>query len=230
MQRRAPFLLFAAVAAVHLAAIAADATWLERPTKLLLMPALLAAVVLSVLLDRRAWSSRRGVAGVLLIGAAVTASWAGDALLDEPGTLGFVIGLGSFAVAHLVYIAAFVGPLRTRRLPWWAAGALVWLVVLVVVLAPVLGVLLLPVVVYGVVLASTAATATATNPVTAIGALLFLTSDTVLAFRMFWPDFAWSQASLVIMLTYCAGQGLIAFGAIGQLTRAADSGSVSRLP
>ncbi len=246
MQRSAPFFLFVAVSAFHLIAIATDWTAVERPSKLLLMPALLLSVVLAVALDRRPAADRRGILALTLLGGGILASWAGDALLGEPGTTGFLVGLGGFAVAHVLYIALFAGPLRTRRLPWWALGFALWLAVLVATLAPVLGGLLVPVVIYGIVLAGTAATASGTNPITAIGAILFFGSDSLLAFRMFWPDFDWPPASVVIMVLYCAGQGLIAFGAIRQLAErrpapaldgvdagesaGADSATVLRLP
>ncbi|UUT35135.1 lysoplasmalogenase [Microbacterium elymi] len=53
----------------------------------------------------------------------------------------------------------------------------------------------------------------------AIGALLFLASDTLLAFRLFLPDAMPGWTSPVVMLTYTAGQGLIAAGALAALRR-----------
>ncbi|MER1998011.1 MAG: lysoplasmalogenase family protein [Arthrobacter sp.] len=42
--------------------------------------------------------------------------------------------------------------------------------------------------------------------------MLFLASDTVLSFRIFMPDSVPDITSALVMLTYCAGQGLIIAG------------------
>jgi alkenylglycerophosphocholine/alkenylglycerophosphoethanolamine hydrolase len=73
--------------------------------------------------------------------------------------------------------------------------------------------------VYGAVLGLSAATALGTNPTIAVGAGLFLLSDSVLACKLFLPGFGFWQQDLVIMALYCAGQGLIALGLV-RATRA----------
>jgi hypothetical protein len=44
---------------------------------------------------------------------------------------------------------------------------------------------------------------------TALRALLFVCSDSLLACRIFLPDFELAQQDLIIMALYLAGQGLI---------------------
>ncbi len=217
-----PFLLYAVVAAVHLVQIGAGLPDREI-TKPLLMAALLVAVLLVALVTSRTIvRSRRGVIALVLLCAGIAFSLAGDVLLGPV----FLAGLGCFAAAHLAYIALAAGPARSRRLPWWTLVYPAWIAVLCVVLWPNLGDLAIPLVVYGVVLAGTAASTAAVNAITALGGLLFLASDSLLAFRMFWPDFGsafpdpWQD--LVIMILYCLGEGLIAFGVLRRFAGRGD--------
>lgn len=224
MQRRSAALAAAylAIVLVHLVLLAADhpaARW----TKWLLMPVLLAVVVLASTRPANLWAGpqRRGLA---LLAVAITASWAGDVLLG----VSFVVGLAAFAAAHVAYLALFLGPARARRPhPWAAAGYLVWIAVLMPVLWPHLDELALAVAAYAVLLAATATAATGVNGTTGVGGLLFLASDSLLAFRIFYPDFTdlfpdpWQD--LTIMALYCAGQGLMALGVLRRLqVRAAE--------
>ncbi len=210
MQRRAllPFVGYGLVVAVHLVLIGTDGPG-RLVTKWLLMPALLVAVLLVARRGRLVRSR-----AIVLLGAGIVASWAGDVLLG----VSFVVGLGAFAAAHLAYVALFLGPARARRVPWPALLYVVWLAVLVPVLWAHLGSLAPAVVGYGILLAATAATAWAVSSTTGWGALAFLASDTLLAFRLFWPDVTatfpdpWQE--LAIMTLYCLGQGVIAIGVV----------------
>lgn len=200
------FVPFAVVGVVHLATLFAD--WSEGSTvsKLALMPALLLGFLLAL-------PARRGA--VLVIGTiAILFSWLGDALLDTPGDLGFLLGLGSFLLAHIAYLVLFAGPMRRRQVPWPALVYAAWWFALVTVLAPYIGGLLVPVSSYGLVIALAAAAALGTNRIAALGALLFLISDTILAFRLFYPGFEFWQMNFTIMLFYVLGQGLIVVGAV----------------
>lgn len=60
-------------------------------------------VVLLLVTDVTAWN-----AYAVLILAALVASWVGDLSLSYEGRRPFVIGLVSFALAHVMYIAAFI--------------------------------------------------------------------------------------------------------------------------
>ncbi|MEP6481229.1 MAG: lysoplasmalogenase [Rhodoglobus sp.] len=209
MRRIASFVPFIALAVIHIAALACGAQQISGPTKWLLMPAL--AIALFVNLPRR-----RAVVG-LWAGLALLFSWIGDVLLGIPGGIGFIIGLGSFALARATYVVLFRGPLRRHRMPWYALLYVPWWIALLVFLGPHLGDLLVPVGIYGAVLALSAATALGTNRVVAIGTLVFLLSDTVLAFKLFYPSFALVQQDAIIMLGYLSGQGLIVLGTLRQV-------------
>ncbi len=200
-----PFIPYAVVSLVQLVALFAGAVPLASATKPLLMPALL----LALLWGLRTW---RGQV-VLFGGLGILFSWAGDVLLGDPGGIGFLLGLGGFFLAHLAYLVLFLRPLRRRRMPWPALVLVAWWVGLLLVLGPHLGVLFVPVAVYGLVLGLAASAAMGTNRLTATGGVLFLLSDTLLALKLFLPGFALWEADFLIMLLYVLGEGLIILGA-----------------
>jgi len=220
-----PFWIYVAVSLVHLVRIAFSSPGTDV-TKALLMPSLLLAVALVVLVSGRsgfiapfapALGERRRWWGIGLLAAGIVASFLGDLLLG----VSFVVGLGCFALAHVLYVIVFNGPARSQVNRWWSLVYIAVLIALVVVLWPHLGELRPVVVGYGVVLALTAITSTRVNAITAWGGGLFLASDSLLAFRLFYPDFRsifpdpWQD--LLIMGLYCAGEGLIALGVIRRL-------------
>jgi uncharacterized membrane protein YhhN len=199
----APYLL---VGIIHLVALAAGASAVSDFTKPLLMVLLLVAFLFS-LPTLRSELALLGSLGILL-------SWAGDVTLASPGDLGFLVGLGFFLLAHVAYIVLFLRRLRVRRLRPIALVYLGWWVGLVVVLAPHLGPLLVPVAVYGLVLGTMGAVGLSCNRWIAAGGALFVVSDSLLGLNRFLPGFELWQVDLLIMLSYLAAQGLIAFGAI----------------
>jgi len=189
---------------VHLGTLIAGEGAGSTITKVLLMPALLLAVL---------WALRLRLGDLLVFAVlGILFSWAGDALLESPGDIGFLLGLGGFMLAHLAYLVLFLRPLRERRIPWYAAAYALWWVVLVLFLAPHIGPLLVPVAAYGLVLAASSAAALGTNRFSAIGALVFLLSDTILAFKLFLPGWDFYPVDVIIMTLYIGGQGLIAYG------------------
>lgn len=201
------FTPYLVVTIVHLVAIAAGPVELVAATKPLLMPALLVGLVLG-LPERRSPLLLWG-------GLALVFSWLGDVLLQNPGDVGFLIGMGAFGLAHLAYLALYLGPLRTRRVPWWGILlGIAWWAGMVAVLALWLGSLLVPVAVYGLVLGAAAVCALATRPLLAVGAAVFLVSDTLLALDRFLPGFSVLELDLAIMVAYCLGQGLIIAGVV----------------
>ena len=176
-----------------------------RATKLLLMPALALAVLLTA-------RPLRGAVPVLLL-VAIGFSWGGDALLTFPGDWWFVVGLASFLLAHVAYIVLFLRlPARGRRLPAWTIAYAAWYVAFLALLAPHLGGLLAPVALYGLVLGVMAAIAGGLGGVIAVGGALFVVSDSVLALGRFLPGYEFAAHDLVVMSTYLAAQGLIALG------------------
>ncbi|MFP4344141.1 MAG: lysoplasmalogenase [Anaerolineales bacterium] len=142
-------------------------------------------------------------------------STAGDIFLMLPGDR-FLPGLGSFLLAHLAYIAAFtVGrnafPRLLPLLPWVLYGLLIFNL-----LRPHFGRMLLPATIYLVVIlvmAWSALSAWAARPsadalLALAGAVLFVVSDSALAWRRFRHRF--KGADVVVMATYYAAQWLIA--------------------
>lgn len=210
-----PFWIYAVVVVVHLVNIALTSTGNEL-TKALLMPVLLVSVLLVVLWTGRVRGTRAWW-GIALLSLGIIASFLGDVLLGPS----FIIGLACFAAAHILYIALFNGPARVRPVAWWSFAYVAVLVVVLVMLWPYLGELRPILIGYGVVLALTAMTSTRVGGVVAWGGGLFLASDALLAFRLFYPDFSgifpdpWQD--LAIMALYCAGEGLIAFGVVRRL-------------
>lgn len=202
------FVPYAAVSLVHVVALLFEADAVAAPTKLLLMPLLALAVL---------WAGRgtgSGAPFVLLLGA-IAFSWLGDGAGSFfPGAPELPLMLGFFALAHVAYIWLFWRLLAVRPLPWWTVVYALWWIVLVAVLWPLLGGLAIAVAAYGLVLGGTAAAAARCHPLVAWGGALFLTSDSILAFRLFLPDAMPGWTSPLVMLTYCLGQGLIAAGVV----------------
>lgn len=198
------FLPYLVVGGVHLIALATTTGPIVLVSKALLMPALAAAVAVSGGLGSRRLT-------VWLI-AAIGLSWVGDIALNVPGDLGFVVGLGGFLLAHVAYLVLFVRLTGLRRPRAVALVYAVWFVVFLAVLAPSLGVFLAPVVIYGVVLGAMAVAALRLGVLVALGGALFVVSDTVLAIMRFLPDAALPAHDLIVMTTYIAAQGLIAWG------------------
>jgi uncharacterized membrane protein YhhN len=170
---------------------------------------LLALIVAAAALDPAAGADARQHWFV----AALAFSLVGDVLLMLPSDQ-FVGGLSAFFVAHVCYVAGFWshGP---------AAGALLVAVAVTVVVIGLLGRKILgavrvqdralagPVAAYMVVIGAMLATALAVgNPVAAAGAVLFVASDSMIAWDRFVAKVP--NASLLIMVTYHLGQaGLV---------------------
>ena len=216
-----PFLPYAAVSVVHVAALFADHP-IAEPTKLLLMPALaLAAVWATVWPPIR--PSPRGAMALLL--GAVLCSWLGDGaavffpmFADELPMMLLCFGLAHVGYLVLMWRARGVA---VRGFPLWALGYVAAYAVLMVVLLPRTGSLTAPVAVYGLLLVGTAAMASRCGPVIAWGGAWFLVSDGILAFRIFAPELMPDWTSGAVMLTYTLGQGLIVYGVTAALARRA---------
>jgi len=165
---------------------------------------------------------------------AMSFCWLGDVLLmfQSEQQLFFMAGLGSFLIGHVLYIICYRQMRNTERsngllgtqkvrfsLPILLAGT-----GLVVILYPSLGELTLPVMIYALVITLMSLQALfrfgLTNQKSFIfiftGALLFMTSDSLLAINKFLTPFPY--ASLCIMFTYIAAQYFIAEGSIAHHT------------
>jgi uncharacterized membrane protein YhhN len=203
----------ASVAALVVAALLAAGDWVARGRRLrwleyVCKPATMVALIIVALAlspapdagARRWWFV-----------AALAFSLVGDVLLMLPSDL-FVAGLGAFLVGHLCYLAGF-----------WAHGpggraVAVAAVIVVVAVAP-LGFRILkalsrtpplqgPVAAYMAVISAMLATALATGNVGAgVGAALFVSSDTMIAWNRFVRPFR--AADVGIMVTYHLGQAAL---------------------
>lgn len=156
------------------------------------------------------------------LGRALTVSSLGDFLLGVPrlgeldGESLFLLGLGSFLVAHLLYIAMF----RNYRAFSWRRPRVVrvlGVVAILVAFAALLGTLwqslgsmLIPVVAYSLVLSGMgigAMLADLGTPLAGFGAVLFIASDAMIAISKFRNPFPYSEQ--LVWITYYAAQFFI---------------------
>ena len=193
--------VFAAVAAVHLAAQLTGAGVLATATQWLLVPVLAATL----------WSTGFRRRPVLV---ALAFSWLGDSVPSLlAGDTRFLAMVGFFLCAQVGYIAAFLPSWRRsvlRRPP--LLGYLAAFTALLVACAPGAGGLLVPVVVYGLCLALMAVLATGVHPLTALGGAAFFVSDGLIALDAFAGWYSPPVPGFWVMLTYIAGQALITAG------------------
>lgn len=207
--------IYAGLSTANVAGHLADRSWLVVGTKPLLMPVLLAWLVSTAPRTRL----------TRLAAVALGFSWLGDLALMGGGESWFLLGIGGFALAQLTYVVAFTPLARAgvvRRRPLVVAPyALVW-VGLMVFLSGRVGELFPVVAVYGALLVGMAAVALAVHRATAVGAVLFVVSDGVIALTNL-ADLGVPASGAVVMATYTAAQGLIAWGVL----RAALEGGVS---
>lgn len=175
-------------------------------TQVLLMP-LLAWLLLTTTRLPRSRMVRLTLLALLL-------SWLGDTLprfVAEGSAGGFGLMLGCFLLAQLAYAAAlapFVGRSIVRTRPALVAPYVLALVVLVAVTAGGAGAMLPAVVVYGLAIVTMAVLATGLDGVATVGAIVFLVSDALIALRAF-ADVELPLHSVLVMLTYVVGQGLL---------------------
>lgn len=198
-----PLVVFAAVSVLY---VVADAAGLGA-VGTVLKAAISASLVVWVLLASAGAPPR-----LLVVGLAF--ALLGDVLLNLPGTLAFLAGMGAFLVMQVCYVLGFLG-IGART--WFAAhraAALAWLAlwaVLNMVLGPMLGEMRWPVAVYSLALVTMAACAVATGRRwIAVGGVLFLVSDLLIALRVAGTELP--ASGVLVMATYCTAQLLIATG------------------
>jgi uncharacterized membrane protein YhhN len=166
------------LAVVDWVAVARAAAGLERLAK----PAVVAALVATVLLNGPGAEPRTW----LLVGA-LLASLAGDVLLLPPGR--FTAGLAAFLVAHLAYLGIFL--FDVGWLPGAAFGAAGTLVLLatagrMILAGAAASGAAIPVAAYLVAISAMAIAASASgSAIAALGAWLFVASDTLLGWDRF---------------------------------------------
>ena len=204
--------LFAAAAVSALLAIAAE--WEERrhPAFYLLKP-LTTALILAATLSL-APASGAGYRQCVLIALAL--SMLGDICLMFEGDGWFAGGLGSFLIAHVGFIIAFLKGVSLAWPPAWTLLPLLYGLGLCAWLLPRAGALRIPVALYCLVLLGMTLAAALRLQVlggrpallAVAGALLFVVSDSALALRKFGGPYRGAQA--LILSTYWASIGLIA--------------------
>jgi uncharacterized membrane protein YhhN len=197
----------------------------------------LAAVVkLGSIVLLLSYAERPGAPRSLL--AALGLSALGDMFLAVNGiaridpALLFLAGLLSFLFAHLCYIRLFASHTeRMSRASFRRVGmALVGAILLSVlaVLWPTLGPMRWPVVIYAIVLAAMAIAAQRSKfpAITAVGTLLFVASDAMLAYARFHQIFY--AAAVLIWFSYYLAQLFICVGVVRWFETAQNAAASSR--
>ncbi len=157
---------------------------------------------------------------------ALTFSWIGDIVLlfANMGEFYFIIGLVAFLISHVFYIVLFkkqtISKSISNKISFGAGMGIILLYFfgMINILGPKLGPLTVPVVIYAVVISSMLYFALKgsyqwnTIPYQSVltGAVLFITSDSILAFNKFYQPVP--HASFLIMITYLAAQYGIVWG------------------
>ncbi len=168
-------------------------------------------ILLIALLTRQAVSSRYKT--LVIIG--LLFSLGGDVFLMLPMDM-FIPGLISFLIGHLFYIAAF-GAGFWRRSTWRSRLPFsLYVVVVLGLLGPHLGPMILPVTIYVIVIMTMAwrawerwsQTRQKAALLALVGAILFVASDSVLAFDKFRAPF--EAARLLTLAPYFTAQWFIA--------------------
>lgn len=158
--------------------------------------------------------------------AALTFSWIGDVILlfANKGEIYFILGLVAFLLSHVIYIVLFnkqtISKSISNKISFGAGIGLILLYFfgMITTLGPKLGPLTFPVVVYAVVISSMLYFALKGSfqwnaipyQSVLIGAILFIASDSILAFNKFYQPIPY--ASFLIMVTYLAAQYGIVWG------------------
>lgn len=207
---------FSLVAIVHIMFIVADNVLVTTITKYALMPLLMMHV----------WTNRKpgmSLRDPLLV--ALFFSWMGDAFLlyDDRNSLYFILGLASFLLAHITYILAFRRRMDTpqgssKNIRLLLLLPLIYAVALFSKLASHLDDMLIPVTLYTIVITLMCMFAILRYGRTAsygfwfvlIGAILFILSDSMIAWSSFYAPFNYS--ALLIMITYIMAQYLLVSG------------------
>ena len=154
-----------------------------------------------------------------LLAAGLAFGALGDALLDLSSSY-FTAGLVAFLIGHVFYTAFFIRSGR-RRVVAPALALILYSAVFLWWLWPGLGTMRIPVAVYVAAIAAMAIASCRFSWWVALGAMLFLLSDSILAANRF--KTAVPGRDYLVWLTYYAGQFLIAWASISALQRIDES-------
>ena len=221
-----PFLPFFIISLIHLISSCTSKTRLYNVTKIFLMPSLVFAILFSLRNDAKQDT-------VIYLTAALLAGTAGDIFLIRPVTKKkFIKGVFSFFAGHIFYLLILIPRSKFWMLPAWIVVPLITAYLLVLfglysLLQKPKGLRGFAAVVYAFMLLLinfVCITAVFTwifyrdsqessiipLVVTAAGNIVFLISDSILAFTMFKKDFKYSK--FFVQLTYIAAQFLLVTG------------------
>jgi uncharacterized membrane protein YhhN len=192
-------------------------------------PLAIKALIIPILIILLMVTPRNGnVLSHRLIFAALLFSWAGDvalAITRHPEIM-FMLGLVCFLLTHLLYVFVFFRSpgrnLSPKKFFYSVIPVLVYGLLLLYILYDDLGEMKIPVIIYTTVILSMVAAAInriekvnrTSYYLVLMGAVLFLSSDSMLAINKFSNPFPF--ASMLIMFTYIAGQYLIVMGYLMQ--------------
>ena len=209
MKSQMPFWVVTSVHLVAQLGVATDAGWAEAVapwSKTLLMPALALVLYAGLRASRPGWWWLAAV-GLLF-------SWFGDlALIDSEL---FLVGVGMFGVAQVAYAFTFraAGDAERTRNPWLAVPYVVWWLGLFVFFfvtdGP--GVFLVAVGLYGIVLGAMAWLAWRISTAVAVGAVLFVLSDSLIGLGG--AGLQLPAHGFWVMVTYLVAQWLIVTGLV----------------
>ncbi len=211
------FSIFWLLVLTDLLAILFGFGWLHYVVKPLLMPALMVSLI----------HPGMAITGKKIILAGLLFSWLGDVFLlfESANSLFFIAGLVSFLITHICYIIYFSSvssdaPSLLKKQPVYVLLIPGYGAVLVYLLFPHLGVLKIPVIVYGATICAMLLGSlhiylkvkAPANSYFVSGAALFVLSDSLLAINKFYQPLP--IAGIWIMLSYCAAQYLVVLGLI----------------
>jgi uncharacterized membrane protein YhhN len=215
MKNKVALYIFIRYSIFYLAMIALNQEEIARYLK----PFLLALLVVAVYLSEKFKTKT-------LLLTALTFSWIGDVILlfADKSEIYFILGLVAFLVSHVFYIVLFskqtISKTISNKLSFGAGIGLILLYFfgMITTLGPKLGSLTIPVVIYAVVISTMLFYAlkgsfqwnTIPYQSVLIGAVFFISSDSILAFNKF--DQPIPYASFLIMITYLAAQFCIVWG------------------
>lgn len=194
---------FTIVSIVQLVAVGlGDEGVVRAVSKALLMPLLLGFVVTGpgLRLNR----------SMPLLAAGLVFAFVGDVALLGDGDVWFLTGMLGFLVMQLCYLTGFfrLGARQTLRERRWVMVVYPLIYVIAIVgLASALGVMVIPIAIYGFFLMSMAMTSMSLGTLFGVGGTLFMLSDALIGVSVAFGSFPGS--SFIIMATYIVAQYLI---------------------
>ena len=201
--------IYLVISAIYLLITAFNQEEMVRVVKPFLLPILIVAVYYT-----ENFSTKK------ILVTALTFSWIGDVILlfADRGEIYFILGLVAFLLSHIFYIVLFnkqtISKTISNKLSFGAGIGLIviYFSMMITTLGPKLGSLTVPVVIYAIVISTMLYFALKGSfqweaipyHSVLIGAVLFISSDSILAFNKFHEPIP--AASLLIMVTYLLAQ------------------------